>query len=188
MPKLTSFTFQSIDGFYKGVADDVSWNRQGPEEVAFAEAQIARGQVLVFGRRTYEHMAAFWPTAEAAAYLPAIAHGMNAAQKIVVSTGLRDAPWGPARILGGDATETMRALKAADGPDMTILGSGVLVASLAAQGLIDALEILIYPVAIGAGTPLFAGIGRHLDFTLIGHRVFASGTVLLAYAPRNRST
>lgn len=65
MPRLTSFTFQSIDGFYKGPGEDVSWNRHGEEELAFSEAQLARGHRLVFGRRTYEHVAAVWPTIEA---------------------------------------------------------------------------------------------------------------------------
>lgn len=62
MRRLTSFTFQSIDGFFKGPDEDISWNRHGPEEIAFSEAQLTRGDTLVFGRRTYEHMMAFWPT------------------------------------------------------------------------------------------------------------------------------
>lgn len=65
MARLTSFTFQSIDGYYKGPGEDVSWNRHGAEELAFSEAQLARGHTLVFGRRTYEHMAAVWPTSGA---------------------------------------------------------------------------------------------------------------------------
>ncbi len=68
MRRLTSFTFQSIDGFFKGPDEDISWNRHGPEEIAFSEAQLARGDTLVFGRRTYDHMADFWPTPAAAAH------------------------------------------------------------------------------------------------------------------------
>jgi dihydrofolate reductase len=184
MRRLTSFTFQSIDGFFKGPNEDISWNRHGPEEVAFSEAQLARRHVLVFGRRTYEHMAAFWPTSAAAAHLPAIADGMNRADKIVVSTSLREAHWGPARVVYGEVTDAFRSLKETEGPDMTILGSAELVTCLAAEGLIDALEIMVYPVAIGAGTPLFAGLSHPLDLALTGHRFFASGTVLLSYAPR----
>lgn len=184
MPRLTSFTFQSIDGFFKGPDEDISWNRHGPEEIAFSETQVARGDVLVFGRRTYEGMAEFWPTPAAVAQLPAIACGMNAAQKIVVSNSLRTTPWGPAKILGGDAPEAFRALKAGDGPDMTILGSGELVRSLAGRGLIDALEIMIYPVAIGRGVTLLDGIAEPMDFVLADTRAFGSGTVLLTYGPR----
>ncbi|WP_299364253.1 dihydrofolate reductase family protein [uncultured Paracoccus sp.] len=183
MRRLTSFTFQSIDGFFKGPDEDISWNRHGPEEIAFSEAQLARGDTLVFGRRTYDHMADFWPTPAAAAHLPAIAGAMNRAEKIVVSNSLREALWGPARIIGGDVAGAFRSLKAGDGPDMTILGSAELVTCLAAEGLIDALEIMIYPVVIGAGTSLFAGLSGMLDFTLTDHRAFNSGTVLLTYAP-----
>jgi dihydrofolate reductase len=183
MRRLSSFTFQSVDGFFKGPDEDISWNRHGPEELAFSEAQVARGETLIFGRRTYAHMAAFWPAPAAAAHLPAIARGMNRADKIVVSNSLRAAEWGPARIVGGDVAAAFRALKAGAGPDMTILGSGELVTHLAGHGLIDAFEIMVYPVAIGAGTPLLAGLGRRLELSLLRHRVFASGTVLLTYAP-----
>lgn len=66
---------------------------------------------------------------------------------------------------------------------MTILGSGELVSFLAAHGLIDAFEVMVYPVAIGAGTPLFAGIERALSLNLAESRVYSSGTVLLIYEP-----
>lgn len=52
MPRLTSFTFQSTDGFYKGPGEDLSWKRHGADELAFTEAQLARGDRLVFGRLT----------------------------------------------------------------------------------------------------------------------------------------
>ncbi|MCG6122245.1 MAG: dihydrofolate reductase family protein [Microvirga sp.] len=181
--RLSSFTFQSADGFYKGPDEDISWNRHGPEELRFSEEQIARGDVLVFGRRTYEHMAAFWTLPLAEERMPAIAAGMNRAEKIVVSTSLREAPWGPARIVGSDALAAFRALKGEEGPDMTILGSGELVRALAAQGLIDTLQIMIYPVAIGRGATLFEGLAEPLGLTLTGHRIFASGTALLDYSP-----
>jgi len=184
MRGLSSFTFQSVDGFFKGPNEDISWNRHGPEELAFSEAQLARNHVLVFGRRTYEHMAAVWPTPEAAARLPAIAVAMNRAEKIVVSNSLRHAAWGPAHIVSGDVAGAFRALKAEEGPDLTVLGSAELIRFLCAHRLMDALEIMIYPVAIGAGTPLFSRLAKPLDFSLTGHRVFSSGTVLLTYAPR----
>lgn len=188
MPRLTSFTFQSIDGFYKGPGEDVSWNRHGKEELAFSEAQLARGDRLVFGRRTYEHMADVWPTAEAQMRLPVIAAAMNRAEKIVVSNTLQEAAWGPAQIIGGDVTGALRRLKRQAGPDMTLLGSGELLSFLVRQGLVDALDIMIYPVAIGAGTPLLRGLDEVLDLRLVGHRVFASGSVLLTYVPCSKDT
>jgi dihydrofolate reductase len=109
---------------------------------------------------------------------------MNRAEKIVVSNTLQQAVWGPARIIGGDVVAAFRALKQQAGPDMTLLGSGELLTFLARHGLVDALEIMIYPVAIGAGTPLFQGLTELLDFRLAEHRVFASGSVLLPCAPR----
>jgi len=166
MRRLTSFTTQSIDGFYKGPGEDISWHRHGPEETRFSEEQLALGDTLVFGRRTYEMMAAFWPTDTAARMLPAVAEGMNRAEKIVVSDSLGTAPWGPVRIIGGDVASAFRELKAQDGPEMTILGSGELLRSLVAEGLVDAVQIMIYPVAIGWGTTLFEGRTAPLDLTL----------------------
>ncbi|WP_071795258.1 dihydrofolate reductase family protein [Natronohydrobacter thiooxidans] len=182
MPRLTSFTFQSLDGFFTGPGGDLSWTRHGPEELAFSQAQLARGETLVFGRRTYEHMAGFWPRPEAAQSHPAIAAGMNRAQKIVVSNGLEHTDWGPARILSGDLAAEFRALKAGDGPDMTILGSATLIRTLAPLGLLDAIEIMLYPVAIGRGTTLFDGIAQPLDLTLTDCQCFSSGSLLLIYS------
>lgn len=183
MRRLISFTFQSLDGYYKGPNEDIAWNRHGPNEVKFSEDQLARGHTLVFGRRTYEHMAAFWPTPAAAAHLPAIAAAMNRADKVVVSNSLRAAAWGPARIIAGDVVAAFQALKSGGGRDLTILGSGELVSFLAGHGLIDAFEVMIYPVAIGGGTALFSGQAHWLPLKLTETRTFASGTVLLTYEP-----
>ena len=105
-----------------------------------------------------------------------------------MSNSLRQAPWGPADIIGDDVARAFRSLKSSEGPDLTILGSAELVSYLCAEGLIDSLEIMIYPVAIGTGSPLFSKLATVLDFTLTSHRIFASGTVLLTYASRNVSS
>lgn len=94
----------------QGTSRGYFWNSHGPEEIAFSEAQLARGDTLVFARRTYDHIADFWLTPAAATHLPAIAGAMNRAEKIVVSNSLREALWGPGPPTDGDDVELLRGL------------------------------------------------------------------------------
>ena len=74
-------------------------------------------------------------------------------------------------------------MKGETGPDMTILGSGSIVMQLADAGLLDSLQVVVTPVALGAGKAIFSGLTRRLDFALTNTRVFGNGSVVLWYAP-----
>ena len=184
MRKISSYTFTTLNGFYKGPGNDVSWNKHGdPEEAEFAAENAQGGNTLLFGRVTYEMMAGFWPTDQAMQMMPGVAKGMNSAEKIVVSRTLKSVDWQPTTILSGDLIEEVRKLKQSSGNNITILGSGSIVAQLADAGLIDEFQVMVNPVAIGAGTPLFEGMSRQLDLQLVSSRVFKKGSVLLNYKP-----
>ena len=86
---LTVFNFISLNGCYKGLEDEVSWHQHGPEEHAFAVEMLKAGHILLFGRRTYEMMAGYWPTEAAQKNDPLVARGMNEAEKIVFSKTLK---------------------------------------------------------------------------------------------------
>src|SRR5689334_1931698 len=95
MAKLASFTFISLDGYYKGVNDDISWNNHGPEENEHA-AQNAKANVngaLIFGRTTYQMMHGFWTSPMAEETMPEVAKGMNQLRKIVFSRTLNEVTW-----------------------------------------------------------------------------------------------
>ncbi len=184
MRQLSVFNFLSLNGFYKGANDDISWHRHGEEESEFSREGAGSGSTLIFGRVTYEMMASFWPTEAAQNMDAAVANGMNAAEKIVFSRTMKSASWSNTRVVSGDIAAEVRKMKAGAGKGMTILGSGSVVTQLAAAGLIDQFQFMIDAVALGAGTPILQGIPSPIKLKLTDTRVFKkSGTVLLTYAP-----
>jgi dihydrofolate reductase len=181
MRKLTSFTFLSLNGYYKDENEDTSWHRHGEEEAKYSEESLQSNNILLFGRTTYEMMSSFWPTSMAAEMFPKVAEGMNKAEKIVFTNTLKTAAWNNTRIMKGDIADQITKLKSTKGSDLTILGSGSIVTQFSDAGLIDTYQIMIDPVAITQGTSLFEGLQQKLDLNLTGSKVFNSGVVLLTY-------
>lgn len=183
MGKLTSFQFLTINGFYKGDNNDISWHRHGGEESDFAAAGAQSDSILLFGRITYEMMAAFWSTPQAQQSMPEVAEGMNRSEKIVFSRTLQKTSWNNTRIIRENIVAEIKKLKKESPKDMTILGSGSIQTQLAATGLVDEFQFMIDPVALGSGTPVLNGLSAKLDLELTHHRAFNSGVVLLSYRP-----
>jgi len=183
MATLTSFTFVSLNGFYKDADNGIGWHDHGgSEEAQFSSDNSQRDNILLFGRTTYEMMASFWPTPMAHESMPVVAKGINAAEKIVASRTLQAATWNNSRIIRTDLVDEVRKLKQGT-KDITVLGSGSLISQLTDAGLIDAYSIMLDPLALGSGTPLFHAIQQTLKLTLTNSRVFKSGTILLNYVP-----
>jgi dihydrofolate reductase len=181
MRKITSFTFLTLNGYFKGENEDTSWHRHGEEENRYSEDSLQSDNILLFGRTTYEMMYSFWPTPMAAELFPEVAIGMNKAEKIVFSNTLKIAEWNNTTIMKGGIVEQIKNIKSGKGKDMAILGSGSIVAQFSDAGLIDTYKIMIDPVALGGGTTLFEGLNQKLDLRLVESRVFNSGVVLLTY-------
>jgi len=183
MRKLVVFNFLTLNGYFEGPGGDLSWHRHGEEESRFASESAGNSGVLLFGRITYEHMAAFWPTPMAMQQNPGVAEGMNMAEKIVFSRTLKTADWNNTRIINGDLVKEVRRLKETPGKDMCLLGSGSILTQLADAGLIDEYQFMVDPVALGSGTPAFKGLKKKLDLRLVSTRKFSSGVMLLNYQP-----
>ena len=183
MGKLSVFNFITLNGFYRGAAEDISWHKHGVEGEEFSAEGLKSGNILLFGRTTYEMMAGFWPTEMAMESFPKVATGMNKADKIVFSRTLVNTKWTNTRIIGKNMIEEMQRLKGSLDKDMTILGSGSIVAQFADAGLIDEFQFMVDPVAIGEGTPIFSNIKQKLELQLTGCRTFESGALLLSYQP-----
>ena len=182
MSKLTSFTFITLNGFYKGLNEDTSWHQHGGEAAKFANDASSADNILLFGRKTYEMMASFWPTPMAAELFPIVAKNMNASQKIVCSNSLKKADWQNTTIINGNIVEQLKQLKQKSKHNITILGSGSLLSQLSDAGLIDQYTIMLNPIAIGKGTSIFEGIQNPLALKLSSSRVFEKdGIVLLNY-------
>lgn len=185
MRKLTTFQFISLNGFYKGVKEDISWHRHGSEENEYSADSLQPGNILLFGRVTYEMMAGWWPSPIAMEQDPIVAKGMNDAEKIVFSRTLEKTTWTNSRLVKENIVEEIKRLKQLPGKDMTLLGSGSILTQFAAHRLIDSYQVMIDPVAIGNGTSLFGNLEQPLDLELTSAKTFKSGTVLLEYRPKN---
>jgi dihydrofolate reductase len=183
MRKLTAFNFITLNGFYKGVHDDISWHRHGSEEGEFSAESLKADNILLFGRVTYEMMAFWWPSPMAAEAFPEVAKGMNSAEKIVFSSIIESPLWNNTTVMRGDIIDQIREMKKRPGKDMTILGSGTIVSQFAEAGLIDEYQIMVDPVVLCSGTPIFNDIKCNLQLELTDSRGFKSGVVFLSYKP-----
>lgn len=185
--KLRAFMQVSLDGYYCDSHGDMNFAHKPQEDAEWHELMAGNasgGGMLLFGRTTYDMMAAWWPTPAAARAIPEVAARMNAMPKIVVSRTLSSANWINTMLVKDDLVGTVRRMKGEPGPDIAILGSGSIVRQLADAGLIDTFQVVVNPIALGAGKSLFSGLTRHLDLVLTNTRVFRNGSVVLWYAPR----
>ena len=181
MRKLSSFLFLSLDGYYKDPNDDISWHDHGEGESEFSAQNLKSGNVLLFGRKTFELMAAFWPTDMASKQYPEVAAGMNRAEKIVLSTTLEQPTWQITTVYSEHAIEEIRKLKSTPGNDITVLGSGDVLRQLTDAGLVDEFQVMVDPIVLGKGSAFLSGIRRPLRLTLMHTRIFDSGAVLHHY-------
>lgn len=186
MRKLVVFNHVSLDGFFTDARGDMSFAHKDPADAewnAFVAGNASSNGMLLFGRVTYDMMAGFWPTPMAAQMMPEVAAGMNAMPKAVFSRTMSKAAWQNTTLLKGDLADVVRRLKAAPGPDMTILGSGTIVSQLTQLRLIDAYQIVVNPVVLGRGRTMFDSVTERAPLTLTGTRAFGNGAVLLNYEP-----
>jgi dihydrofolate reductase len=179
MRRLRVFESISIDGYFTdGNGDNGFAHRRGdPEFDAWVSKNASGGGALLFGRKTYEEMVAFWPTEAAAQQMPVVAKGMNAARKYVASKTL-EPTWQNTTAIR-DLVKDVRELKASEGPGITLLGSGSVAAQLAEAGLVDEWQFVIVPVALGSGRTVFTA---KRELTLVEHRAFSDGKVVVTYA------
>ncbi len=184
MRKLIVFNHVSLDGYFTDAQGDMSFarnDRPDAEWDTFVAGNASGGGMLVFGRTTYEMMAAFWPTPVAAENMPVVAQQMNALPKVVFSRTLEMVSWNNTKLVKGDLTGEIRRMKQEPGEDMVIFGSGSLISQLAREGLIDEYQIVVNPVVLGKGRSMFEGIKEKLSLKLKKARTFANGNVLLCY-------
>lgn len=184
MKKIILFNAITVDGYFEGPNQEIDWHQVDEEFNEFAIEQLKTADTLLFGRITYELMAGYWPTPQAITDDPRVAEIMNSIPKIVFSKTLKQAPWNNTRLVNSDAAAELARLKQQPGKDMLIFGSGDLASSLIKAGLIDEFRLLINPVILGSGHPMFKGLNEQLPLTLLKTRTFKNGNVLLYYQPK----
>ena len=174
----------SLDGFVEGPGRELDWSTPDEELHRFWNDQARATTTALYGRRLYELMAGFWPTADAdPAAPPTIAEFAalwRAMPKVVFSSTLEEVGWN-SRLVRGDVVAEVERLKSEPGGDMDV-GGPTLAAALIARGLVDEFGLVVHPVVLGAGTPFFPSLERRLALRLVDSRRFASGVVYLRYA------
>ncbi|MDL5352856.1 dihydrofolate reductase family protein [Microbacterium sp. zg-YB36] len=190
MGTLTMIEFLSADGVMQGLGspeEDTSggfthggWGAPfaGGIHRAQGSAEAAATAAYLFGRKTYEKMASFWPLQPDSN--PMAAH-LNAAPKYVASRTLGLPQWqGTARI-EIDRPEVVADLKRQVDGDIALLGSGALARDLLAAGLVDRLRLFVHPLLLGSGTRLFGGLPQPRRLTLSSVTATDLGTICVAY-------
>jgi dihydrofolate reductase len=176
---LTIDLFSSLDGFASADGWPGYWGKEGPELMAWLEEKLAEEHTVVMGANTYRTMSKIVaehddPTFERMAEIP----------KVVFSSTLKPPlTWANTEI-AGDAVSTLRALKAEGSPPIRTLGSISLNETLLREGLVDLLQIVVFPVVTGISgrKPIFAG-WPDLDLELVSTRTFDGRTQLFQYVP-----
>jgi dihydrofolate reductase len=185
MRKISVFNNISLDGYMEGPNHDLSWAKNDFE--AFTPERSQATGALLFGHTTYAMMKSFWPTPQAAQLMPEVARFMNDTPKIVVSHTAFEPGWQNVSVLSGDGAAEVKKLKEQPGKDMLIFGSNTLCTALLQAGLLDEIQVVLNPVLIGQGTPLFLGLAPKAELTLIETHPYKSGAILLTYLPRKTS-
>jgi dihydrofolate reductase len=184
MQKLIVFNSVSLDGFFVDHNGDMRWSyNKSAEFDAFVEGNAKGGGTLLFGRKTYDLMASFWPTPMAAQAYPVVAERMNNLPKVVFSRTMDKATWNNTKLLKGDIASEIRRMKQESGVGMAIMGSGSIVPQLAQEGLIDEYQVVVVPVVLGKGRTMFEGLDGTLSLRLTKTKAFDNGNVLLCYEP-----
>ncbi len=153
---------------------------RGDDGDTFKLAETRNSAALVFGRLTYEGMAAAWPymTGE-------LADLFNGLPKFVVSTTMQDASWNNTEVLGGDLADDVEMLKRKFDGDIVVHGSARLVQALLERDLVDELRLMVFPVVLGTGKRLFGDSddGDATRLRLVSTSVVGDGIAILTYAP-----
>jgi dihydrofolate reductase len=186
MRRLIVFNQVTLDGYFSGVNGDIGWahrDTMDEEWDAFVAGNATSGGQLLFGRVTYQLMASYWPTAQAARNDPVVAERMNNLPKVVFSKTLDPATWNNTTLVKEDVAGAIRRLKQEPGAHMAIMGSGSIVSQVAREGLIDEYQLVVIPIVLGRGRTMFEGIEKPFALTPTTTRTFRNGNVLLCYEP-----
>ena len=181
MGKLIMWNLVTLDGMFDGPRPwDLTFHEYawGDELERFSLEQMPEAGGLIFGRRTYEGMAAHWTSAKGDT-----ADFMNAVPKFVFSRTLERADWANSTLVKEDAGTAVARLKAGSGKDLFVFGSADLSATLIRQGLFDEYRIGLVPVTLGQGSPLFKPGSEPLRMRLLESRPLGSRCVLLRFEP-----
>jgi dihydrofolate reductase len=190
------FNRVSSDGRFAAQDGSLDWVVPEPEIDRLGVAGMQSTDTVLFGRRTYEMFASFWPSVYAnpdsarnphgpggaSPELRAMATWLNDTKKLVFSRTLREASWHNTEILGEFSASAIETLEQRPGEGIIIFGSGSIVSLLSEHGLIDEYRLIVTPVVLGDGTPWLRGVSKRIRLALLEAKAYPSGNVMLRYA------
>ena len=190
MRKIITTTWFTLDGYIAGPNGEIDWIGEIYDEAMgrYESELVSEADTLLLGRVTFESFAGSWP------YVPEnpnasegekdYARRLNAMRKIVFSRTLEHVEWNNSTLRKEVIPEEIEQLKREPGRDMLIYGSASLVQTLTNLGLIDEYQLLVHPVLLGSGKPLFQDIKHQVKLKLVNTKTHPSGVVVLTYQPR----
>ena len=179
MRKLIMWNFITLDGYFEG---DKNWDLSfheivwGPELEKISIEQLKAADYLVFGRVTYEGMAAYWKTEKGE-----IAELMNKIPKLVCSQTLNSVDWNNSTLIKGNTSEEISKLKAQGGGDMYVFGSANLSETFINDNLFDEYRIGMAPVILGSGRQLFRKGIASRSLTLVSSQQLSTGGLIMTF-------
>jgi len=186
MRKVVVSNLVSLDGYFAGPNGELDWHIVNDEFFQYAIDLLDSVDMLLLGRVTYQGMVTYWTSANAIENDATIAARMNDATKVVFSKTLDKVEWGKwnnARLVKDNIGDEISKLKLQPGKNMVIYGCGTIVSALTELGLIDDYQIIVVPVILGRGKPLFKDISKPVNLKLTGTQRFKTGVIKLSYEP-----
>jgi dihydrofolate reductase len=195
--RLTSTTIVTVDGVMQGLGAPDEDRRGGFERGGWVAPLFddetmtrlneiyERADAFLFGRRTYEIFAGSWGTWDDPGDSPVWA-ALNTQPKYVASTTITDPQWANTTVLSGDLAAAIGQLKAKQGGELQVHGSGALVRWLLDNQLVDEINLFVCPVVVGQGTRLFPETGPDIALELLDSRATPNGVTIQVYRPTGR--
>ena len=187
MRKIIATEFYTLDGMMSDPKDTMDWVLGTfNEEMGKYENEIYdSADTLLLGEVTYKIFEGYWPYAADNPDTPPgdveMAHKINSIRKIVFSKTIKNVTWQNSEIFSDIDPEKLKAMKQSPGKSMLVVGSALIVQQLANLGLIDEYHLLLHPVVLGTGKPLFKDIKEKVNLKLLEAKDFGNGVVLLKY-------
>ncbi len=186
MRKIIVFNLISLDGYFARENGDIDWHNVDEEFNDFAVEHTAEFGTIIFGHTTYKLFEEFWPKAITDSTLSPedhkIAQIIDDVEKIVFSKTLKEVTWKNSKLFHDIDKKEVKKWKQEEGKPMAIFGSGTIVQEFTRLGLVDEYRLLLNPIILGKGKPMFKDVDQ-MKLKLLSTKTFGNGNVLLCYQP-----
>ena len=184
MRKIVYFMHTSLDGFVAGSKGEMDWINIDNEMFDYALQRTNEADIALYGRVTYEMMESYWPTAgdqpNASKHVEHSAW-YNNVEKVIVSMSMRDLKLAKTKVISDNIIAEIKKLKSEIGKDILMFGSPSVGYLLTEENLIDDYWLLVNPILLGQGIPLFKNFKNRLKLKLLSSKSFSSGVICLHY-------